>query len=328
MSSGEREEAPPPGPPEEGVLERWDREGSLDQLIVIVPDDVDLSAAPSPPVERPTLAEVAAEVEGEIDAEVALGADRDRALFAVPRVLRIVALAAVAALGLLLYAGHGYYQAPLAERPLHALHRALRPSGLVGLPLGIAGALLIAASTGYVVRKRLVSRPRFAALRAWMGFHVFAGLLGPALVLLHAAFVPTSALGLLALASLAVVVASGLFGRHVYASFPKTLEGRALGLNEVRKRLAVYERDLAALDAGPGVIAPLDARAPLERRRVLERRLARERRWLARYDDLRRLMGIWRFLHVWLAVVTGLAVAGHVAIAVLFGDLWVLGGRR
>ena len=45
---------------------------------------------------------------------------------------------------------------------------------------------------------------------------------------------------------------------------------------------------------------------------------------LARYRELRALMRSWRFFHRWLALLMLILVIFHVAIAVQFGDLWVL----
>ena len=49
-----------------------------------------------------------------------------------------------------------------------------------------------------------------------------------------------------------------------------------------------------------------------------------ERDSIARFTELRTLMGSWRFLHRWLAIVMLMLAAVHIALAVLFGDLWIV----
>jgi hypothetical protein len=94
------------------------------------------------------------------------------------------------------------------------------PRGLVGHVLGITGFLLMVfAETAYTWRKK-VTREGYGPLRHWMQAHVFAGLVGPYLVLLHTAFQFRGLAGVLSLMVL-VVVASGLAGRFVYTAVPK-----------------------------------------------------------------------------------------------------------
>jgi hypothetical protein len=80
-------------------------------------------------------------------------------------------------------------------------------------------------------------------LRDWLHVHIFLCLLGPFLVLLHTSF---KFGGLVAIAfwCMALVVASGVFGRWVYVWIPKTANGRFLGRREVRERLAVVLGEL------------------------------------------------------------------------------------
>lgn len=92
--------------------------------------------------------------------------------------------------------------------------------GFAGHVLGIAGLLLMLfAETAYTWRKK-VTREGYGPLRHWMQAHVFAGLVGPYLVLLHGAFRFRGLAGVLALMVL-VVVASGVVGRFAYTAVPK-----------------------------------------------------------------------------------------------------------
>lgn len=94
------------------------------------------------------------------------------------------------------------------------------PRGLVGHVLGITGFLLMVfAETAYTWRKK-VTREGYGPMRYWLQAHVFAGLVGPYLVLLHTAFEFRGLAGVLSLMVL-VVVASGIVGRFAYTAVPK-----------------------------------------------------------------------------------------------------------
>ncbi len=144
--------------------------------------------------------------------------------------------------------GQEYYRLAPVERPFHPQHDVLRPSGQAGLTFGIVAATLFVLNLGYLVRKRLVRLRWLGSLRTWMSFHAVTGIAGGALVFLHAAFAPSSALGVLALVALAITVVSGVIGRYLYAKVPRSLEGRELEFEQVREQLQAYRRQLE--DAG------------------------------------------------------------------------------
>lgn len=136
-----------------------------------------------------------------------------------------------------LAAGSQYYMLPVVERPFSPLHELFAPSGLVGQGLGIVGTAMIGFGVvSYALRKRVRALARLGKLKVWLQLHILLCLLGPFLVLLHTTF---KFGGLVAIAfwSMAVVVASGVFGRWVYVWIPKTASGRFLGREEIRRRL-------------------------------------------------------------------------------------------
>ncbi len=142
--------------------------------------------------------------------------------------------------------GAEYYLTPLEERPFSPLHDLYAPTGLVGQGLGIVGTLMVVGGVVlYGARKRLPMLARVGKLKSWLHFHIFLCLLGPFLILLHTTF---KFGGLVAISfwSMALVVASGAFGRWVYVWIPKTVHGRFLGAEEVRERMHVLLRDIEA----------------------------------------------------------------------------------
>jgi hypothetical protein len=93
-------------------------------------------------------------------------------------------------------------------------------SGLFGHGLGIVGFLLMLfAQTGYTWRKN-PRREGWGPMRRWLQAHVFTGLVGPYLVLLHTAFEFRGLAGVLALLVLVVVI-SGFVGRFAFTAAPK-----------------------------------------------------------------------------------------------------------
>ncbi|HZN57188.1 MAG TPA: hypothetical protein VFD71_03855 [Planctomycetota bacterium] len=307
------------------------------------------------------------EVEAQINEELLLDKAGKRRIFSMPLLCRAAAIVVVSLLGLTVCIGWQYYRLPPMTRPLHHLHAVFRPSGTLGLSLGVAGLAAMLSSLTYVVRKAAVTRRRVGPLQIWMGFHILTGMLGPAIAVVHAAFLPTSAFGLMAIASMIVVVISGIVGRYIAVYFPRSLEGSELKFEEVRRRLFVYRRKLAELGVDPALLRIDDPqakpRAPWlvfslvgvfygdwesrrEYRRLKEiigsrkhlriememilfllRRLCWERQWLVRYGEFRKIVGSWRFLHRWLAIVLFVAIAYHVVVGTRFGRLWILGGR-
>jgi hypothetical protein len=150
------------------------------------------------------------------------------------------------------YTGYNYYTLGLEDRFFHPDHVILKPSGLWGHGLGIAGSLLmIVGVSAYMVRKRARAFTRLGVLKHWLEFHIFLCSLGPLLVLFHTSF---KFGGLVAISfwSMVAVFISGIIGRFIYIQIPRTIEGRELNLNEVRemKNNIVYKiRELASPDS-------------------------------------------------------------------------------
>lgn len=103
----------------------------------------------------------------------------------------------------------------------------------LGHTLGIVGmTLMLMTETLYTFRKRF-RWFQAGRLRAWLSFHIFTGLVGPALVLTHSAFEFNGLAGLSMIFTL-VVVASGFVGRYLYTAIPRSRAGAELTLSEVK----------------------------------------------------------------------------------------------
>jgi len=194
------------------------------------------------------------EVEDLIDREIGAEILEEHRRAAFLRIAKLSALAVALALPVPLVLGWPYYSLALVDRPLHRFHAVLRPSGALGLPMGVVGTLLILASLTYVLRKTLVARLGATSLQGWMRFHIVTGILGPCFILFHSSFLPYSALGLLAFGAMTIVVASGIAGRYLLAFLPRAVDGGDIELDAMPRRLQVYRSKLVALGLDPQLL--------------------------------------------------------------------------
>lgn len=129
--------------------------------------------------------------------------------------------------------GADYYTTSLIERHFHEQNELLKPTGLIGHGIGIAGSLLMIIGVfGYMARKRFRRLSRIGVLKYWLEFHIFLCTLGPILVLYHTSF---KFGGIVAVSfwSMVAVVLSGVIGRFIYLQIPRTIQGRELNLSDL-----------------------------------------------------------------------------------------------
>jgi hypothetical protein len=159
--------------------------------------------------------------------------------------LAAVAIVAVAAVVLGVLGGWDYYSTPLRVRGYDDAHRLLRPSGTAGHLMGILGVVLMLAMQLYTVRKR---RPRSrwpGSLSFWLEFHIFCGLLGPALITFHTSL-RFNGIVSVAYWSMVLVMASGFVGRYLYVRIPKTIRGTEVSVSEIEEHTRELKQTLAA----------------------------------------------------------------------------------
>jgi hypothetical protein len=114
------------------------------------------------------------------------------------------------------------------------------PGGFVGHSLGVVGFLLmLSTETLYSIRKRTTRFP-FGPTRVWLQIHVFTGIVGPFLVILHTGGRFQGLAGVLTLVTVLIVV-SGFVGRYIYTAIPRALDGVELAAQELEQR--IHEAD-------------------------------------------------------------------------------------
>ena len=214
----------------------------------------------------------------------------------------------------------------------------------------------------YSVRKRVGALRRLGPLGRWLDVHIYLGVFGPLLVVLHSSF---KVQGLVALSfwSMVIVASSGVLGRYLYLQIPRTRAGEERALAELeaedrdlsgqlRTRFRLDEAQIAGLDAlvavptrvgllgGFARLVTDDLRlrsglrafarscrsvpAPVfaDFERVVRQKAQVHRRILL-WDRVHELFHYWHVLHKPFAVVMYLFMIVHVAVALVTGYGWV-----
>jgi hypothetical protein len=132
---------------------------------------------------------------------------------------------------------------------VNVLQRFPAASSLFGHAIGILGfVLMLMTEILYSLRKRSRSA-RWGKMSSWLQFHIFTGLVGPYLVLIHASWNYNGLAGILTLLTL-VIVASGFFGRYIYTAVPRTADGAEIAADELERQIRVTEAELQLSFAG------------------------------------------------------------------------------
>jgi len=127
------------------------------------------------------------------------------------------------------------------------LTREIPPAAdLFGHSLGILGfILMLMTETLYSLRKRSRSA-KWGRMSSWLEFHIFTGLVGPFMALLHPSWKFNGLAGAITLFTVVIVI-SGFVGRYIYTRVPRTLEGTEIegtlseaALRQTRRLMALW----------------------------------------------------------------------------------------
>jgi len=228
------------------------------------------------------------------------------------------------------------------------LHRSPRfPGSLTGSLLGITAALLMLVPLAYAVAKRIrFVRSRVTArisLRTFLAWHIYAGVLGPILALLHTGHSFASPLGIALTATMLIVALSGFIGRYLLRMIGEEARERRSLRDSLREE---YERLAVALRAGPEQAALLTpftgslrgwvgrlfltrddsvavARSPAIRALRLAEALSDVEHAVATQETFKRWFSRWLRTHIVLTVALYLLLALHVAAGLYLGLRWL-----
>lgn len=127
-------------------------------------------------------------------------------------------------------------------------------SSFWGHSLGVLGFLLmLMTETLYSLRKRS-KRAIWGKMSNWLEFHIFTGLVGPFMVLLHPGWQFKGLAGVLSLLTILIVI-SGIIGRYLYTAVPRTADGVEVALEELERQAAEVEEKLWQMNASGMAIA-------------------------------------------------------------------------
>ncbi|MFY0598871.1 MAG: hypothetical protein JXR03_04310 [Cyclobacteriaceae bacterium] len=251
------------------------------------------------------------------------------------------------------YVGWEYYNTPLEERFYLDQHEDYKPSGLVGHGLGFIGTFLILFGVViYIVFKRNKTLARKVRLKYLLEFHIFLCTLGPIMILFHTAF-KFGGIVSVAFWSMVAVVLSGVIGRFIYIQIPRTIEGQALTMDELRKmkndltETIRKKADDEALDdvletmKDPALMSKRTVRRSLVRSAIsilkqkgIERsersfiiKMIKEELGLAvkisRLKKMQQLFKYWHVAHLPFALIMLIIVVLHVGVSLAFGYTWI-----
>jgi hypothetical protein len=147
----------------------------------------------------------------------------------------------------LVIAGYGfdYYTLGAANRPFSPKHEALRPSGTIGIKLGMFGVLLFFLIYLYPLRKKWGWLGRQGNSRHWLDFHVVLGTTAPLIIAFHSTFKFGNIAGMAFWSMLAVTI-SGFVGRYLYAQIPRNLNAAELTMKEMVEIEESMRQELAS----------------------------------------------------------------------------------
>lgn len=226
-------------------------------------------------------------------------------------------------------------------------HASPRFAGsLWGGALAVAGSLLMLVPLAYAAVKRVPPLKKWAlkrvSMKTLLAWHVYAGILGPILVVLHTGHKFDSALGVALTAMTLVVVASGFVGRYLMGRISQevrekkeTLARLELAYREVAGELAARPEEAAALRPLAGFWSRLvagfivgsagtgDAALPAPVRALrLAEAIADLEYAIKTHETFRRWFAGWLRFHVVISAVLYVLLGLHVWAGIHFGLRW------
>jgi hypothetical protein len=182
-------------------------------------------------------------------------------------------------------------------------------SGFFGHLTGVIGFLLmLMTEILYSLRKRSRSA-RWGRMSSWLSFHIFTGIVGPYMVLLHAAWTFKGLAGVVTLMTVIVVV-SGFIGRYIYTSIPRSVDGLEVESSAIEKEIEFINNEIKTLDQSQS----RHLRQLLKRQDALQRQAAS-------LVNARRYLSLWHTVHIPLGMALFTAAFIHIGGALYYATL-------
>jgi hypothetical protein len=115
--------------------------------------------------------------------------------------------------------------------------RYYTPEEGLGYWLGLVGGVLMLLAFFYTAFKYVAGLRTRAIMKHWLSIHIFLGIAGPILVLVHSTFHIGSLNGGVALVTMLLVLMSGIMGRYLYSKTHYGLGGRKARVKDLQEVL-------------------------------------------------------------------------------------------
>jgi hypothetical protein len=113
--------------------------------------------------------------------------------------------------------------------------------------IGVSGATMMLVLFTYPLRKYVRFMRGLGKVKWWFWLHLFLGIAGPWLILVHSTFRIGSLNAGVALISMAIVVGSGVVGRFIHLRIHRGLHGERTSLADLRRRAGLVESEARSL---------------------------------------------------------------------------------
>jgi hypothetical protein len=157
-------------------------------------------------------------------------------------------LTAIAVVLVIVGYGFNYYTLGMEQRPFSPKHDALRPSGPIGVKLGMLGVFMFFLIYLYPLRKKWGWLARQGNSRHWLDFHIVLGTTAPIIIAFHSSFKFGNIAGMAFFSMLAVTM-SGFVGRYLYSQIPRSLNAAELTKKEMEENEEKLHKELAEQEA-------------------------------------------------------------------------------
>ena len=212
--------------------------------------------------------------------------------------------------------------------------------------LGVSAAVLILVPLAYMIIKRIPPLKRAVtsrvSIRILLAWHIYAGVLGPILAILHTAHKFESPLGIALTMMMLVVVLSGFTGRYLMSRFSESIRDKKKMLTELESAYRATAAELAAHREEVAVMRPFtgfltrvvgsvfvdsgdtdsDAMPASVRALRLSESIADVEYAIRTHEDFKRAFGVWLKFHIVISLVLYVLLGLHIWSALHFGLRW------
>lgn len=122
--------------------------------------------------------------------------------------------------------------------------RYYTPEEGLGYYLGLVGGVMMLAAFAYTMFKYVAALRTRAIMKHWLTIHIFFGIAGPILILVHSTFTIGSLNGGVALVSMLLVLMSGIMGRFLYSKTHYGLGGQKARAKDLQETLKLAGRKI------------------------------------------------------------------------------------